>query len=95
MLKNIKYIRFASKIAKIIVIYHILNSLWGLALNLVGTQMIVIDNITINNKPGILTTGSLIIFSLITIFVFYTAARGLELFADVAEKILTTTEPNP
>ncbi len=92
MLKNIKYIRFASKFVKIIVVYHILNGLLGLALNLSGTQMVVIDNLTINNQPGLLTTGSLVINSLITIFVFYTVARALELFADIAEKVLETSK---
>ncbi len=88
-MKNIRYMRFAAKVLKVIVVFNILTGLWGLYLNLAGAQMVSIDSININNEPGLLTTGSFIITTFIGIFILYTAARGLELFADVSEKIIS------
>jgi hypothetical protein len=43
-------------------------------------------------SPDLLSLGSLIFNVFAGVFVIYTAARGLELFADVAEKIMIPTE---
>jgi len=93
MVKNIKYLRWATKVLKIIVVLNILTALWGLYLNLAGAEVILVGTESINNKPGLLTTGSYAYTAFVGIFIMYTAARGLELFADVAEKILTPSEP--
>jgi hypothetical protein len=91
-IKNIKYIRWAAKVFKVIATVNLLNGLLGLCTNLSGAQVITIDAISVHNEPGLLTTGSFIFNAFAVIFVTYTAARGLELFADVAEKILMPSE---
>ena len=93
MVKNIKYLRWATKVLKIIVVLNILSALWGLYLNLAGAEVVLVGTESINNKSGLLTTGSYAYTAFVGIFMMYTAARGLELFADVTEKILTPIEP--
>lgn len=90
--KNVKYIRWAAKVFKIIAVVNLLNGLLGLCTNLSGAQVITIDAISVHNEPGLLTTGSFIFNAFAVIFVTYTAARGLELFADVAERIMSTPD---
>ncbi len=94
--KNVKYIRRAVTIIKLIVIINILLGSLAVCASLSDTG-VMINGEAIQNKPGFLTTGSAIFNLFVGIFVMFTAARGLELFADVAEKNLapSTSQPEP
>ena len=91
MAKNIKYIRWATKVLKIIVVINILNSLFGLCLLLSGATIIPADT-NVAQTSNVLSVASYIFSVFTATFIMYTAARGLKLFADVAEKILTPSE---
>jgi len=91
--KNFKYIRLATKVLKIIVIINILIGILSICLSF-SSNVVVVNGNSIENTPGFLTTGTFIFNTFVGIFVMFTAARGLELFADVAEKILMSSEPS-
>lgn len=89
--KNIKYLRWASKVLKIILVINTLNGLLGVCLLFSGGATIV-SQTNVAQTPDLISTANVIFNVLAGVFVVYTAARALELFADVAEKILMPSE---
>jgi hypothetical protein len=89
--KNAKYILWAAKIIKIAVFINILIAVVGLCA-LIGGATIIPGDTNIPQKASVLSVGSFIFSVFIGNFIMYTAARGLELFADLAERIMTTSE---
>ena len=89
--KNVKYIHWAARLLKILVVINILIAVLGLCA-LVGGATIIPSDTNIPQTASVLSVGSFIFSVFIGNFIMYTAARGLELFADVAEKIMTISE---
>jgi len=89
--KNIKYLRWASKVLKIILVINTLNGLLGVCLLFSGS-VTIISQTNVAQTPDLLSTSSVIFNVLAGVFLIYTAARALELFADVAERIMNTSE---
>ncbi len=87
MADNIKYIRWAAKVLKIVIV---INFVIGFA-RMSMTAGLVAFTVNKGTVPaGIITISIDFIGIIIYAFILYTAARGLELLADVGYHLLIT-----
>lgn len=92
MADNIKYIRWAAKVLKVVMVINILIGFGTMYLTTIAAMIAGTRGGTITT--GIVAGGFTILIDFVGIivnaFILYTAARGLELLSDMAYTLLRT-----
>lgn len=90
MADNIKYIRWAAKALRVIMVLNILTGFGGMFITVGVTAASGLSMGRAAIPVGSITIVFQFITVLINAFLIYTAARGLELLADIAYHLLIT-----
>lgn len=89
MADNVKYIRWAAKVLKVIMVINLILEVVLFLATLLGSALATSQS-TVGASVGFTLSITGIISVIIKAFITYTAARGLELLADVAYYLLVT-----
>ena len=91
---NIRYIRWAATTLKVVIVINLILGLLAFIATFVFPVAAAVNgNVPATGFGLVINFGALVIL-IINAFITYTAARGLELLADIAHHLLMTWQQN-